>query len=162
MIPTRQLSQLHAKRYERVQTHSETLAQYFQSIRDAAQVLRIKESEAQVVQRIIEGLNPTQRACFVFQGPAVSFAQLEFIVIDRNIAFADRTREPVAAVSSRAVKVQATSDDVTLKTLRGGTSKTPTPGKRPVCYHCRKVGHIQRNCFARENSRRSVTENNRS
>jgi hypothetical protein len=33
-------------------------------------------------------------------------------------------------------------------------SKTPTQGKRPVCYYCGKVGHIQRNCFAQENSKR--------
>jgi hypothetical protein len=41
MIPAHQLSQLRTQRYVRVQMHSESLAQYCQSIRDATQVLRI-------------------------------------------------------------------------------------------------------------------------
>jgi hypothetical protein len=66
LIPACQLSQLHVERYERVQRHSESLPNYIQSIRDAALVLRINKSESEVVQRIVEGLNPMQRARFVF------------------------------------------------------------------------------------------------
>ena len=50
-IPSRQLSQLRTERYERVQCEGEPLATYVQSIRDAALMLRIEETEAQVVLR---------------------------------------------------------------------------------------------------------------
>jgi hypothetical protein len=65
------------------------LAQYFQSIRETAQILRIQELEDQVVQQIIEGVNPVQGSRFVFQAPVKSFKDLEqLIVVDRRIAFA--------------------------------------------------------------------------
>lgn len=66
IIPSRYISQLRAERYERAQFDGESITTYVQSIRDAALVLRISEDEAQVVERIVEGLTPTQRAHFVF------------------------------------------------------------------------------------------------
>jgi hypothetical protein len=72
-IPSKQISQLRTEKYERVQYEGESLATYVQSVRDAALVLRISENEAQVVQRIVEGLTQTQRARFVFQAPLPSF-----------------------------------------------------------------------------------------
>ena len=64
-----------------------------QSIRDTALVLRTSENEAQVVERIVEGITPTQRARFVFQAPPSSFLELEQLaVIDRKSANADQTR----------------------------------------------------------------------
>ena len=38
-------------------------------MKDVALVLRINESEAQLVERVVEGLTPTQRSRFVFQTP---------------------------------------------------------------------------------------------
>jgi hypothetical protein len=66
-IPSRQLSQLRVERYERVQGEEEPLASYVQSIRYSALTLRIRETEAQVVERIVEALTPAQRACFIFK-----------------------------------------------------------------------------------------------
>jgi hypothetical protein len=125
--------------------------------------LRIKELEAQVVQRIIEGLNPTQHARFVFLGPVNIFNDLErLIVVDRNIAFAHQTRERADA-SSREASVQAKTVDVTSNSPRKGPIKAPTTGKRPVYSHRGKLIHIRRNCFARRNTRtRAVQENHRS
>jgi hypothetical protein len=101
-IPACQLSQLHVERYERVQAHSESLANYIQSIRDVALILCITETKAPVVQRI-------QRARFVFQGPPNNFKDLEpLIVAERNVTFADQTRRPIA-LTSRAEIVQPTS-----------------------------------------------------
>jgi hypothetical protein len=40
---------------------------YVQALHDAALVLRISEAEAQVVERVVEGLTPVKHACFVFQ-----------------------------------------------------------------------------------------------
>jgi hypothetical protein len=57
MVPARRIAQLRVQRYERVQIPAESLAQYCQSIREAAQVLRIIETEQKVVHRIIEGYN---------------------------------------------------------------------------------------------------------
>jgi hypothetical protein len=92
-IPARQLSQLRVERYERVQAHNESLGSYIHSVREAALVLRIQETELQVVERILEGLTPNQRARLVFQGPPNSFKQFEhLVVVDHNIAFADNTR----------------------------------------------------------------------
>ena len=39
-------------------------------------MLRISEIEGQFVGRIVEGLNPTQRARFVFQAPTFTFFAL--------------------------------------------------------------------------------------
>ena len=44
----------------------EHFVKYVQAIKYAALVLRISESEAQVVERVV-GLTPTRRARFVFQ-----------------------------------------------------------------------------------------------
>jgi hypothetical protein len=131
------------------------LENYIQSIRDVAIVLNINESESQVLQQIVEGLNPTQRARFVFQGPAVSFKHLDYG--RRNITFTDQTREPVVS-TSRAGTEQSTSDDVISHPSRTVQSKTPTQDKRPICYYCEKLGHFQRNCFARENSKRKFVK----
>jgi hypothetical protein len=73
-IPARLLFQLRIERYERVQKEGESLANYIQAVRDAALILRIVDTEAQVVGRIVEGLTPTQRARFVFQAPPTSYA----------------------------------------------------------------------------------------
>jgi len=54
------------------------------------------------VERIVEGLTPTQHVRFVFQAPPSSLLQLEQLaVVDRNIAYADQTR----TVQSTAVTV---------------------------------------------------------
>jgi hypothetical protein len=93
-IRARQLSQLRIEKYERVQREGESLVNYSQAVRDAALILRIVETEPQVVGRIVEGLTPTQRARFVFQPPPNNYAQLEqLVILDRNIAYADVVRE---------------------------------------------------------------------
>jgi hypothetical protein len=56
-IPSRQMAQIRLAIYERVQKEGESFSRYIQAIRDAAKVLRIQESETQIVQRIIEGIN---------------------------------------------------------------------------------------------------------
>ena len=67
-IPSREMSQLRIARYGRVQSVGGQFSNYVQAIKDAAFVLRISESEAQVVESVSEGLPPTQ--LFVsFSGP---------------------------------------------------------------------------------------------
>ena len=148
-LPCRQISQLRIERYERAQFEGEPLATYVQSIRDAALMLRIREDETRMVERIVEGFTPAQRARFVFQAPPSSLVQLERLaVVDRNIAYADRTRT-----------VQTTADTVGMvevhprieapKTGRSQSRRVSRPGKPVVCFYCRKPGHVQNRCFLR-------------
>jgi hypothetical protein len=148
-IPSRQLSQLRVERYERVQDEEEPLASYVQSMRDAALTLRIRETEAHVVERIVEGLKSAQSARFVFQAPPASFRQLEQLaVVDRNIAYADQTR----VRQSAAVTVGVVESHTKHPDLRSGGPQSwqvSRPGKSLVCFYCRKPGHIQKRCFLR-------------
>jgi hypothetical protein len=76
-IPARQIPHLLAERYKRAQFEGESLATHVQRLTDAALMLRIREDEAQLVRRMVEGFTPTQRARFVFQAPLSSLLQLE-------------------------------------------------------------------------------------
>jgi len=87
------MSQLRIARYERVQSVSEHFSNYVQAIKDAALVFRIGDSEAQVVDRVVEGLTLTQRARFVFQPPPSSIRQLE--LCDRGEEY--RVRRPIGS-----------------------------------------------------------------
>ena len=109
-IPVRAMSGLRIAKYERVQGQDEHFFSYVEAIRDAALVLRIKEKEAQAVQRILEGLTPTQRSRFIFQLPPSSFAQLEQLaIVDRSIAYTDRLREEQSSEGQIAV-IEPVSD----------------------------------------------------
>ena len=148
-LTSRQISQLRTERYERVQFEGESPATYVQSIRDAALVLRISENKAQVVERIVEGLAPTQRARFVFQVPPSSFRQLEQLaIVDRNIAYADQTR----TLPSTEVTVGVVESHHKPRDPRSACTQSPwvsRPGKPAVCFYSRKPGHIQKRCFLR-------------
>jgi len=153
--PAREMSYLRMAMYERVQAQGEHFFSYVQVIKDAALVLRINESEAQLVERIIEGLTPTQRARFVFQPPPSSFRQLEqFAIVDRNIAYAHRSRaEPASEVEFAAIESQSEH----CETLGyGKRSQDPRQRKVVVCFYCRKPGNTQSRCFLRLSQRGRV------
>ena len=141
------MSYLRMARHERVQGQGEHFFSYVQAIRDAALVLRIKENEAQVVQRIIEGLTPTQRSRFIFQLPPSSFAQLEQLaIVEQNIAYGDRLREEqVPGVQVAAI--ESVSEHV--ETEGSGRRSQDTRFRKVVCFYCRKPGHTQNRCFLR-------------
>jgi hypothetical protein len=144
-VPSRQLRQLRMERYERVQAEGESLAAYVQAVKDAAAVLRIDEGEKLMVERIVEGLSPTQRARFVFQVPPVCLTELEqLVVLDRNIAYADsvRTRQP-AAVTVGMVDIPQQSQ--TALPSQRPPQRLGRTGGRTTCFYCHKTGHIKAN-----------------
>jgi hypothetical protein len=156
-VPARQFTQLRSAQYERVQREGEALTSYVQSVRDAALVLQINESEAQVVGRIVEGLTPTQRARFVFQPLPSTFHQLEqFVVLDRNLTYADAMRH-APGTTVRAHAVRTTVANSTDRPSQSAPRRDPVSSNPVFCYYCNKPGHIQRNCYARaaRNRRRS-------
>jgi hypothetical protein len=110
-------------------------------------MLCIRENEAQVVERIVEGLTPAQRTCFVFQAPPSSLLQLEqMVVVDLNIVHADQMR----TVQSTAVTVGVVKSHPKPWNPRSAciqSSQVSRPGKPIVCFYCWKPGHIQKRCF---------------
>jgi hypothetical protein len=92
----------------------------------------------------------------VFQGPPNNFQQLEhLVVVDRNIVFADKTRQP-AVVERKEEVAQLTPRDVNRNRVCELPSKVTHRGKVPVCYYCGKPDHLQRNCFAKQRARRKI------
>ena len=146
-ILSRQMSQLRAEKYERVQFEGEPFATYVQSIRDSALVLRIKENEKQVMERVVEGIMPVQQARFVFQAPLTYFLQLEKLaIVDRNIAYADQSRAAQPAeVTIGATELLPEPENPRYSHAR--TSQSLMSGKSFVCYYCQKPGHTQKMCF---------------
>jgi hypothetical protein len=132
--------------YERVQQHGEPLAMYVQAVCNAALVLCITETEDQIVARIVEGLTPVQRACFVFQTVPSTFAQLDkLIVLDCNITYADSTRRVAVLPGGNIVGADVNKSSV--KHSPRTVSNTSVQGNQHVCYYCGKSSHMQSNCF---------------
>jgi len=107
-IPRRQLDQLKFKMYERLQEEGEPLDVYVNAIKDAALVLRINDSEAEMVARIVEGFTSNQSNRLTFQSPPSTFEQLEQLAaVDRNIYFADNyPKSRVASTTTNAAQRQ--------------------------------------------------------
>lgn len=89
----RRFEQLRRERYERLKRNEERFARYVYAIKAAVVVLKLPVSERDVVNDIVEGLNPAQHSRLVFQSPPTSFSKLDRLaVLDQNFVFADQLR----------------------------------------------------------------------
>jgi hypothetical protein len=123
-IPSRRRAQLRFERYERLQADNEPLSTSINFVREAALILRIQESEGQVVAKIIEGLTQAQKVRFVFEARRTIFADLERLVVpDRNLACAEQFKEQAYCVKR----------DYALKRIKNkSVFREAKPSRKPV------------------------------
>jgi hypothetical protein len=149
-VPSRTLSRLRLDKYERVQKPGETLANYIQEVRDAAFVLRINESEGEMVSRMVDGFSSSQRVRCVFQKAPENFEQLEQMIIkDRSSQCEEQGDGDGVSSAGAELSEPVSSEGVSPYRVNQASQR----GKVVTCYRCAKVGHMQRNCFSRAASR---------
>jgi hypothetical protein len=142
-IPSRQMAQIRRAMYERVRKEGESFSRYIQAIRHAAKFLRIQESETQIVQRIIEGNTPNQRARFVFQTVPSSFKRLEnLVIVDRNIEYADQNRK-ASRLELRQTTEAARKSQSNLEGSPSSRANVYYNKGAVTCFYCQKKVHIQ-------------------
>jgi hypothetical protein len=132
-----------------VQNDGEPFSVYVQSIQDATKVLRVDESEEQIVQHIVEGLTSEQHARFIFQPRPSSFQHVEELIIaDWNIAYVDQTRKG-PEMQVRQVAGDNPEGGQETECLGNNHTKVYSNKGHVVCFYCKKRGHVQSNCFLR-------------
>jgi hypothetical protein len=108
------------------------------------------------VERVVEGLTPTQHARFVFQTPPSSFRQLEQLaIVDRNIVYTNQSRKGPASEVTIAV-VESSMEDGQPGSSGNKTTQEPRPKRVFVCLYCRRQGRTQNRCFLRLSKQREV------
>lgn len=128
-IPVRQLTHLKQNLYYRCQGADESLPNYIVDIREAAAVLRLPDSEGDIVETILDGISPRVRSALVFCEKAKTFAELDRLCSRvMNVEFADRERAGPSRSSEQ---------------FRGRFQPLTAPVK---CHECGEKGHIRPRC----------------
>ncbi|KAJ8891582.1 hypothetical protein PR048_004110 [Dryococelus australis] len=80
--------------FNQLKQSSEPLASHIADVKEAAIVLRLLVSEAEVVSTIVDGLNPVESSRAVFSYRPHTFPDLDtFCINSTDVAFTDQTRE---------------------------------------------------------------------
>jgi hypothetical protein len=145
-IPARMLVALEHGRFYRLQGVGEPLSAYISSIKEAATVLRLRKTELEVVNSIIDGLSPIERQALVFQNRPTTFVDLDRMCVQaQNAHFADQSRcRGEVGFLSRPTRTNITSNFQNSPTSNIKQSSSSRDSVR--CFTCQRQGHISRNC----------------
>jgi hypothetical protein len=92
-IPQRLMVKLEQEMFYRLQRSGEPLQSFIISIKENAQVLRLQRQESEIVDTIIEGLNPVERQRFIFAQRPKNFFDLDSLCIQsQNVRYSDIQR----------------------------------------------------------------------
>jgi hypothetical protein len=101
-FPPRARVSLQQKYYFRVQADGESLANYIADVKSHVKVFRLENSEADIVQTILDGLLPTCRSYLVFAGKPTSYADLDYLCVQAaNAEYADKLRSALPESPTR-------------------------------------------------------------
>lgn len=92
--PAGAFTQIKYDQLDRLQKNGKRLADLITEIKEMSFALRFKYSEREIVDNVLEGLNPSERARLVFAQRFSNFHELdELYILTQNIQFADTERE---------------------------------------------------------------------
>ena len=92
-IPDRRRSQLKLDSFYRLQANGEASGDFVHDVRKAAWVLRLGLPETEVIQAILEGLNPQERSRLIFAERPRCFADLyRLCVVSNTVRAGDEYR----------------------------------------------------------------------
>lgn len=129
-IPVRQFQSLKTNLFLRCQSVGEPLASFIISVKEAAQVLLLDVTEKDVVNNIIEGLNPEVRSCLVFSSRPSTYAELDRLCVEvMNVQFTDAQRGVHASNIRPPIRFAS-----------------PNVKRSVICHFCKEAGHIRPMC----------------
>jgi hypothetical protein len=148
-IPRRMFDSLRQELFGRLQREDETLAEYVESIKDAAAVLKLSLSEVEVVANITDGLGSSQRCRLVFEKAPRTYGDLDQLCVhDNNIRFSDNVRmQEVRRNQMLTAETNYVSPKVNMVVPNVTAGNHRRQDKR--CFYCNKVGHVRRDCRQR-------------
>lgn len=169
-IPSRLFFQLQQELFYRLQKTNEPFSFFIQSIKDSAELLKLKVDEGAIVSTIIEGLSPEERSRLVFERRPHNFFELEQICINsQNVAYTDLqrtlnfgTRQPITNSNVRFPALPPVRNQNSQITYNNNKSNfNPRFQNSPnrmfktndndrivqrLCFKCGKPGHFAAKC----------------
>ena len=143
-IPGRLRERFRQNYFYRVQANGEGLAQFMASIREAVKFLRLGLSEPEIIQIILDGVNPQERSRLVFAEHPRCFADLDRLcVMSKAIQLNDECRGQGVARNLEFGGGERWSGQSQSRAASSGNDRGRIVQR---CYNCNKPGRISRNC----------------